>query len=563
MSYNHYQKTENAAGGNQGTFAFAPASVPSGATTFEQSFANFLLGNVATFTQTSEDITPDIRVQQWEAYVQDDWRIKPNLTLNFGVRYSNFRQPIDARHELTNFDPLAYNPAAAATITSAGTLAPGTPNPYLNGIIINGQNSPYGQAVSSQPNLNFAPRFGFAWDPFNSGKTSIRGGYGIFYDSTLYGIYEQNIFANPPYVVSVSIPNVTLDNPAGGTATVSSSPKVPHATPYINSTPYTQSWSLEIQREITPSTILNVAYVANKGTHLLGEVDLNSVYPGLAWSSGLVSPTTNFTSSGSETILNQLRPYKGYNAIAALEPWFNSNYNSLQVYAKKQFTGDSLVTASYTWSRNNTDNQTDRSTAAQNLYNFDAGEYGPAQYDRTQVFSASFIYTIPFFRAQQGFAGKILGGWEISLIANYYTGLPYTVTTSNVDPAGLGILGSSPASARPDVIGGCDINNAPKTRFEWFNTACFAQVPAGLHRPGDAGRGIIRGPGYEGWNASASKNLLFKERFRFQIRGEASNVLNHANPNTFGSTNNTSTLFGTITAYRDPRIIQLGAKFYF
>lgn len=561
LSYNHYQKTENAGNGNQGLFTFTPASVPTGATQFQQSFANFLLGNVATFTQASQDVTPDIRVQQWEIYLQDDWRVKPNLTLNIGARYSNFRQPIDAKRELTNFDPLTYSPAAAAVITASGNLAAGTPSPYLNGIVINGQNSPFGRAVSSQPNANIAPRFGFAWDPFNTGKTSIRGGYGIFFDSTLYGIYEQNIFANPPYVVSVSIPNVTLDNPAGGTAAVSSSPKVLHATPYINSTPYTQAWSFEVQREITPSTIVNLAYVGNKGTHLLGGVDLNEVYPALAWSTGLASPTTTFTSA-NEALLNQLRPYKGYNAINSIEPWFNSNYNSLQAYAKKQFTGDSLITASYTWSKNNTNNQTDRSSFAQNTYDFHS-EYGPAQYDRTHVFSASFIYTLPFFRDQKGLAGKVLGGWEVSLIANYYSGLPNTVTTSGVDPAGLGIIGSSSASLRPDVVGGCDINNAPKSRFEWFNTACFAPVPSGLHRPGDAGRGIVRGPGYEGWNASASKNLLFKERFRFQLRGEASNVLNHSNPSTFGSLSTTSTLFGTITGYRDPRIIQLGAKFYF
>ncbi len=194
VSYNHYQKTENAGNGNQGTFTMTPASVPAGALTYEQSWANFLLGNVATFTQASEDITPDIRVQQWEFYGQDDWRIKPNLTLNFGVRYSNFRQPIDAKKEMTNFDPALFNRTAAPQFTSTGLLAAGTPNPYINGIIINNQNSPYGAAVSSQDNGNVGPRIGFAWDPFGTGKTAIRGGYGIFFDDTLYGIYEQNIF---------------------------------------------------------------------------------------------------------------------------------------------------------------------------------------------------------------------------------------------------------------------------------------------------------------------------------------------------------------------------------
>jgi hypothetical protein len=563
LSYNHYEKTENAASGNQGTFTFIPASVPTGTTSFEQAFANFLQGNVTTFTQASADIKPDIKAQQWETYLQDDWRIKPNLTLNFGARYSNFRQPVDANHELTNFDPALYNRAAAPAFTTTGLLAPGTPYPYVNGIIINGTNSPFGNNISSQDNSNIGPRFGFAWDPFGNGKTSVRGGYGIFFDATLYGIYEQNIFANPPYVQSTTISNTTLDNAAGGTASVSNSPVALHATPAQFHTPYTQAWSLELQREITPSTLINVAYVGNKGTHLFGEIDLNEVYPGLAYSSGVIAPNATVTSANT-SLLNPLRPYPGYSAITTIEPWFNSNYHSLQVYGKKQMTGDSVFTASYTWSRNLTDNQTDRSTAAQNTYNFNAGEYGPAQYDRTQVFTASIVYTLPFFRDQKGLVGKTLGGWEASAIANYYTGLPYTVTTSGVDPAGLGIIGAAfPSSLRPDVGGGCDPNNGPHTRFEWFNTACFANVPAGIHRPGDAGRGIIRGPGYEGWNISASKNLIFKERFRFQLRGEAENAFNHTNPSTFGSLSTTNPLFGTVTGYRDPRIIQLGAKFYF
>lgn len=563
LSYNHYQKTENAATGNQGTFTFIPASVPAGATSFQQAFANFLLGNVSTFTQASEDIKPDIRAQQWEVYLQDDWRVRSNFTLNFGARYSNFRQPIDANNELTNFDPALYNRAAAPAFTSGGLLATGTPFPYTNGIIVNGRNSPYGQAVSSQDNGNIAPRFGFAWDPFKDGKTSIRGGYGIFFDATLYGIYEQNVFANPPYVQSATISNTSLSNPAGGTATVSNSPVALHATPVKFQTPYTQAWSFEIQRQITPTTLFNIAYVGNKGTHLFGEIDLNQVYPGLAYSSGVIASNATITSANTP-LLNSLRPYAGYSAIVAIEPWFNSNYHSMQVYGKKQLSGDSVFTVSYTWSRNLTDNQTDRSTAAQNSYNFNQGEYGPAQYDRTQVFEASIVYTLPFFREQKGLAGKTLGGWELSAIANYYTGLPYTVTTSGIDPAGLGIIGAAfPSSLRPDVLGGCDINNAPKTRFEYFNTACFVSVPTGVHRPGDAGRGVVRGPGYEGWNVSASKNLLFGERFRFQLRGEAENVFNHANPSTFGSLSNASTLFGTVTAFRDPRIIQLGAKLYF
>jgi len=559
-TYNHYEKKENAANANFGSFSFTPASTPAGTTAFNQAFANFLLGNVATFSQASQDVTPDILAQQFELYAQDDWRVRPNFTLNLGVRYSNFRQPTDGNHELTNFDPAAYNSAQAAALTSGGLLAAPVPNPYLNGIIVAGQNSPYGSKVSTQAKLNFAPRFGFAWDPFGTGKTAIRGGYGIFFDSTLYGIFEQNIFANPPFVNSAVITNTTLDNPAGGTATVSNSPKNPHATPVNFSTPYSQQWNFEVQRQFPGAWQVNVAYVGSKDTHLLGEVDINEVQPGLAYSSGLIAPSTPITSANTP-LLNLLRPYKGYAAMTAIEPWFTSNYNALQIFGQKHFSGNSLIAFSYTWSKNLTDNQTDRSTAPQDTYSYKEGEYGPATLDRTHVFSANWVYTLPFFRQQHGFAGKTLGGWEAAGLVSYYTGLPYTATTSGTDPAGLGVIGASPVSLRPDLV--CNPNTGPKTRFEWFNTGCFPSPNALGRAPGNEGRGVIRGPGYEGWSLALSKNIEFRERYRFQLRGEASNVFNHANPSTFGSLSNISTLFGTVTVYRDPRILQLGAKLYF
>jgi len=560
FTYNHYQKTENAAGANAGSFTFNPASVPAGATAYEQAFANFLLGNVASYSQASLDVTPDIRAQQWELYAQDDWRIMSNLTINIGVRYSMFRQPIDANNQLTNFSPAAFNKSNVPQMTAGGLLATIPSLSYLNGIITGGQNSPYGDKVSNESTGNVAPRFGFAWDPFKNGKTAIRGGYGIFYDATLYGTFEQNIFANPPFVNTVSIPNVSLGNPAGGTATVNNSPKILRGTPFDFQTPYTQQWSFEVQREVLRNTIVNVGYVGSKGTHLLGIVDLNSLPPGLAYTSGLLPASTSVTSANTP-ILNLLRPYPGYSSINQVVPWFNSNYHSLQVSAQTRFQTDSQFNLSYTWSKNLTDNQTDRSSAPQNVYNFHDGEYGPATFDRRHVFSANVIYTLPFMKTQHGLAGKVVGGWQVSAFANYSTGLPYTVTTTGVDPAALGILPGA-ASGRPDLT--CDpYAGVTSTRTSWFNISCFPNVPAGVHRPGNEGRGVLRGPGYENWNVAASKNFLFRDRFRFQLRGEASNVLNHTNPSTFGSLTNTNSLFGTITGYRDPRIIQIAAKLYF
>jgi hypothetical protein len=564
MTYNAYQKTENNGGANAGSFTFSNVTTPAGGTAFQQSFANFLMGNAASFSQTSLDITPDMRAKQWEAFVQDDWRIKPNLTVNIGVRYSLFLQPTDAKGELTAFDPALFSAASVPAITDSGLFASQNAQTYLNGIIIAGKNSPYGSSISTHDKLNFAPRFGFAWDPFKDGKTSIRGGYGIFYDSTLVGTFEQTIFRNPPFVNAVTIPNVTFSNPSAGTATISNTPKYIQSTPIVFPTPYTQQWSFGIDRQLSRSMFANVSYVGTKGTHLIGIVDLNTVQPNLAYTSGLVPTTTTFTSA-NETLLNQLRPYKGYNAIGAVRPWFNSNYHSLQMTFRKRFSENANINASYTWGHTLTDAQTDRSSSPQNVYNFHDGEYGSGAYDRKQVFNLNFVYELPIFTKRHDLVGKAFGGWTISAIANMYSGLPYTVTTSGTDPAGLGIIGSSPSGLRPDLT--CDANNvnAPHTRYQWFNTSCFPSPAAGVHTVGNEGRSVIRGPGYQGWNISASKNLYFgaENRYRFQLRGEASNAFNHTNPSTFGSLSNISTLFGTITGYRDPRIIQLAAKFYF
>lgn len=580
LSYHHYQKTENAAGNNVGTFSVTTAGQPTttGATTAERGWANFLLGRVATFTQSSLDITPDIRTSQVELYAQDDYRVRRNLTLTLGVRYSAFREPTDDRRFLTNFVPSLYDAAKAPAIDSSGnicTVAPcaggAVPNPNynpLNGIAVNGSSSPFGAKVSNEDNRNFAPRIGFAWDPFNTGKTSVRGGYGIFYDATLFGVVEQNIFQNPPFVQSTTIVNTSLDNPAAGTPRISALPGALRATPSPYHSPYVQEWDLDIQRELGSGFLVDVGYYGSKSTHLIGIADINQPPVGAYVNAGLstVVGGTNITvgSGGvqNENLLNLIRPYKGYGPINAIQSRYNANYNGLQTSLQKRFQRNSLVGVYYTYSKALTDNQTDRSTPPQNVYNINA-EYGPLQQDRTHILTADIVYALPWLADQQGLKGRFLGGWQTSGILSVASGLPLTVGTFNpFDPAGQGVqLSSSAASIRPDQISNPN-SGAPHTVSQWFNTAAFADVPGTQVRPGSEPRGTVRGPGYQIWNFALQKYIKVHESANFQFRAEAFNVFNHTNFFGVGTTLGAAT-YGKITSTRDPRVLQLGLKFNF
>jgi hypothetical protein len=217
-----------------------------------------------------------------------------------------------------------------------------------------------------------------------------------------------------------------------------------------------------------------------------------------------------------------------------------------------------------------TDNSSDRSNAPQNSYNWHEGEYGPATFDRKQILTANYVYPLPFLMNRRDVAGYVLGGWQLSGVISASSGLPSTVTTSSVDPAGLGLLGSSAASARPDMV--CDPNaNAPHQYNGiaaagaplWINTACFQPVQQGTVRPGNTGRDTVRGPGYFNWDMAAMKFIPFGERVKMELRAEAYNGLNWVNPSGFASTNNTSTVFGEVTTFRAARRMQIAAKITF
>ena len=614
LMYSKYRKNENAlAGSNEGIFSGfnTPGTgvttnvIAPGGNATQQLWANFLMGTNVSFTQASFDYTADLRQKAFEAFAQDEWKVRDNVTLYLGVRYSFFGSPWDRNGRLSNFVPELWSPAAAPLVTGAGNRVVGSGN-FCNGMIINTTGSaafpnctpaqsPWGKFVVDVPKNDFAPRVGIAWDPFGDQRTAVRSGYGIYHEQILNGIFLQNIGVNPPFQQNCVVTGVRLDNPVPNGCAVQSVATAPNIRSVQSDweTPYMQHWSLDFQRQLTSRTIVTAGYFGSKGTNLIGGFELNLLEPGQALQSqcavgASTTPTAPcqlpgqaFFSSAQEAILDQLRPFRGYRSITMIQPRYNSNYHSLQVSGQHRFSGASQVNLAYTWSKNLTDNPNDRSAAPQNSFDIPS-EKARAAFDRRHILTVNWIYELPFYSDQRGFVGKILGGWQLSGIATYQTGLGFTPTISAYDPAGVGLIPPPLTVARPRVL--CDPNeNAPNTPQQWFDTSCFAVTPINntnpnfpiIHELGDAQRGMIFGPPTKRVDLTLAKNLRFSERFRLQLRAEAYNVFNWTNPRAlstvvWNATNQPvaqggsgGSTFGQVTTYRDPRVMQLGAKFYF
>jgi hypothetical protein len=180
----------------------------------------------------------------------------------------------------------------------------------------------------------------------------------------------------------------------------------------------------------------------------------------------------------------------------------------------------------------------------------------------THSLSASYVYNLPTLKNSNALLRDTLGGWEVSGLVYYYTGTPLTVTTSSTDPGGLGLLGASASSARPDITGNPN-QNAPHTVAEFFNTSVFTPTPPTADRPGNSGRGVVTGPSFQRWDVSLFKNTKLRgENTYLQFRAETFNTFNHTNFAAVG-TNITLSTFGKVTSANDPRIMQLGLKLYF
>ena len=479
-----------------------------GAGTFNfPTVADFLAGTANSFSVTLGDQSSSVAQGALGFFMQDNYKLQPNLTLELGLRYEWNITPTERYDRFIVFDP------ASASLVRVGTSI---------------------DEIYHQNNKNFQPRLGLAWDPFRHGKTVVRGAYAILVDQPLTSVVSGRS-ANPPLATPLTFTGpIRLDNAINLARVAGLAPlTVDHG--FDNA--YLQSWNLNVQHELTPNLALKVGYFGSKGSHQTIRRNINQPvngvrpYPALSMS----SPILPGTPLGN---------------ISQTEGTGNSSYNALWVTASQRLTRGLQFNANYTWSKSLDYNSLSlQSVVVQDSYNL-RGDRGLSDFDARHRVVVSAIYDLPIS------GNQFVEGWQFAVIVQAQSGNPVNIVTSNSTFNGVA------NTLRPDVTGPINMIGSVD---RWFDTSVFTPV-AGF---GNLGRNVVIGPGFNNTDFSVIKNTKIGESVRAQFRAEFFDLLNHANFGQPGSVVGTPA-FGRITNTRFPtgesgssRQVQFAVKLFF
>jgi Carboxypeptidase regulatory-like domain len=534
-----------------GTFTFGtqPTALPGRAGT-GHGLASLLVGFPNNLSVRETDVL-DRSSWYLAGFVQDDWTVSPDLTLNMGARWETDTPIVDANDRMNGFEAAAINPVS------------GTPGVVRFAGVDGWPSSPYATSWT-----NFGPRFGFAWRPLGAELTVVRGGFGIFFahpfdhgapSSASLG-FEQSATLNTPdngltapFYLRNGVPplNTSTVRDAGFGAVPVGQPTTTAVTFYERDrkTGYSRQFNLGVQHEFAGRIVVEAAYIGNQSRNLPStNLSINQIAP------DRLGPG----------VTQRDRPFPQFSNVSiALPSNGRSDYHAGMLRAERRFAQGLSLLATYTYAQflNDTDeggtNLGDTGVYS-NLYDR-AADYGPSANDIRHRLTISSVYELPVGPGRRylasGWAGRIIGGWSIGMLATLQSGAPFSVTTQTNTTNAF-----SAGAQRANLDGDPELSPDERTLNRWFNTDAFAQ-PA-TFTFGNSGRGILRGDGLVNVDLSLAKNVAMGSTRSLQLRVEMFNAFNHP---TFGLPGHVlgAPDFGVISSASSGRTIQLGLRFVY
>ena len=548
------------------------------------SISNAALGLFDTYSELGTRSYTPYRGNMWELFIQDGWKATQKLHIDYGVRYSVMQPYFSLWRNMSVFDVASYDPAKAVRQDPrTGYIIPGSGDIY-NGLVIPGSGFTEaaigrfpaatdpdvqrlfkgGKSYSKTHYNQWQPRFGIAYSI--NDKTVIRAGGGRYYSRL--GVSDSVFLGgNPPFQPTVALTNGSVDQIGSTSGGVINFPLVITSQDPIFKNPESWQWNAAMQREFFFGTTIEVAYVGRRSLHQQRERNINAV------------PAGTVQSLPSGNSVDPLRPFKGYSTIRVTNNDGNATYNGLQLNLNKRYSNGLLYTLAYTYSKSMDDGSAQRDVIPNP---FDRSMlWGPSNYDRRHVFVGNLIYELPFLRGRTGVVGALLGGWQISLLAQLQTGSPFTVGTTD-DVAGFGpgngtgagnavnndVANNSMPSTIYNVVGDPHISDpkfAPVGGTAdpnlYFNPAAFERPAPGTFTT-QRNRNLLYNPGFQNWTGALFKRFAITESQSIRFRAEIYNLPNHPNW-TNPETNPTSSNFGKVTNKNFERTMQLSLRYEF
>ena len=506
-----------------------PGGFQSGVTSGNE-IANWLLAG--TVWNTSEVRSNKPVLQRWkdyEGYIDDTIKLSSRVTTNIGVRFTHFTLPFEENDEMASFDPSTVNPAFGNSPCNGLLYVPGkNPCPALG--LAGGSDGP-NRSLQPTKSILVAPRIGAAWDVFGTGKTAVRGGFGLFYARERLST-GLALGGNPPFSGTASVIRTLGSNQpvVGGAVPAFGAPAAGIIQEAGNGNNW--QWNLGVQHEIARNTVLELVYVGNKGQDLLGQTNLNEIP---------VNSRVEYSRTGNVA----LRPLNGVAGIGDGNPTLttrdrSSIYHALQTQLVSRFGHGSLLSLSYTWAKSiaNTGlgNADGPGISQRNAYTDSTQpdlDRARSAVDRQHVFAGTLVLGLATLEDKSSLVRNIFGNWELASIVQASSGYPYTIflgavpgLSGNGSLAGTGYNGNQ----RPDVVEGVDcLLGDDSNPTQWFNPAAFTINNHVIGTNGNAGRHICNGPGFFSVDASLTKNFKLGKGMNLQFRAEMFNVFNRAN----------------------------------